>query len=145
MSTKIFVNLPVKDLDKSKEFYTKLGYTFNPQFTDDKAGCLVISEDIYAMLVTETFFKTFIPKHEIADAIKTKEVLTALSFDSREAVDQIMEKALSAGGKEPRPTQDLGFMYVRAFEDLDGHIWEPFWMDITKAPPTPQAKEDTNR
>lgn len=139
MATKIFVNLPVKDLTKTTEFFTKLGYTFNPQFTDENATCMVIddAQGIYAMLLVEPFFKTFIPNHEIADSEKTKEVLTALSCESREAVDQMMEKALAAGAIEPRPAQDLGFMYGRAFQDLDNHIWELFYMDITQAPPAP--------
>ncbi len=131
MSTKIFVNLPIKDLDKSKEFFTKLGYTFNPQFTDDKAACLVISEDIYAMLVTKKFFKTFTPK-VIGDATKTTEVLVALSADNREQVDQIVDKALAAGGKINREPTDYGWMYGRSFQDLDGHIWEIIWMDPSK-------------
>jgi uncharacterized protein len=128
MATNIFVNLPVKDLDKAKEFFTKLGYTFNPQFTDEKAACMVISETIYTMLITEPFFKTFIKK-EISDSSKTTEVLVALSVESKEQVDQMFDKAMQAGGKEAREASDLGFMYSRAFEDLDGHIWEVLWMD----------------
>lgn len=128
MSTKIFVNLPVKDLNKSKAFYTALGFSFNPQFTDDKAACLVISEHNYAMLLTHDFFKTFIKK-PMADAAKTTGVLIAISRESREDVDSIVKAALAAGGKEPRETQDYGFMYGRSFEDPDGHIWEPMWMD----------------
>lgn len=128
MSTKIFVNLPVKDLERSKAFFAKLGYSFNPQFTDDKAACMVISEDIYTMLLTEPFFKTFTHK-DIADAAKTTEVLVALSADSRGKVDDMLRKALAAGAKEPREPQEYGFMYGRSFEDLDGHIWEVIWMD----------------
>lgn len=128
MSTKIFVNLPVKDLERSKTFFAKLGYSFNPQFTDDKAACMVISEDIYTMLLTEPFFKTFTHK-DIADAAKTTEVLVALSADSRGKVDDMLRKALAAGAKEPREPQEHGFMYGRSFEDLDGHIWEVIWMD----------------
>jgi uncharacterized protein len=125
---KIFVNLPVKDLQASMGFYKKLGFTFNPQFTDDTAACMVISPDIYAMLLTEPKFKMFTPK-AIADAKTTSEVLTALSLENKDAVNKITEAAIAAGGREPRPPQDLGFMFGRAFEDLDGHIWEPFWMD----------------
>lgn len=128
MSTKIFVNLPVKDLSRTKAFFAKLGYTFNPQFTDEKAACMVISEDIYAMLLVEKFFKTF-TKKQIADSTKTTEMLLALSFESREKVDEMMAKALAAGAKKAREPQDHGFMYERSFEDLDGHIWEIFWMD----------------
>lgn len=128
MPTKIFVNLPVKDLERSMTFFKALGYTFNPQFTDDTAACMVISEDIYAMLLTHEKFRIF-TKKEIADANRTTEVLTALSMDSRETVDALMDKALAAGATEARPPEDLGFMYGRAFNDPDGHIWEIFWMD----------------
>lgn len=129
MATSIFVNLPVKDLEKSKQFFSKLGYTFNPQFTDQKAACMVISDTIYAMLLSEPFFKGFIPNKEIADTTKTKEVLTALSTDSRQQVDDMAEKAIAAGGKQFREPEDHGFMYARSFEDLDGHVWEVIWMD----------------
>lgn len=128
MATKIFVNLAVKDLDKSKDFFGKVGYRFNPQFTNEDGACMVISDDIYAMLLTRGKFKEFTPK-EVADATKTTEVLTALSCDSRVQVDDIVNGALKAGGREPRPPQDYGFMYARSFEDLDGHIWEYLWMD----------------
>ena len=129
MATNIFVNLPVKDLEKTKEFFLKLGYTFNQQFTDEKAASLVISQNIYAMLITEPFFKTFIPNKEIADTSKTKEVLVALSVDSRQEVDELADKAIAAGGKKFRDPEDHGFMYARSFEDLDGHVWEVVWMD----------------
>ena len=128
MGTKIFVNLPVKDLNKSKEFFAKLGFTFNPQFTNQDAACMVISEDNYAMLLVESFFKTF-TKKEIVDAKKNTEVLIALSAENKTKVDEMLGKALAAGAKEPRAPQDHGFMYGRAFEDPDGHIWEIFWMD----------------
>ena len=128
MGRKIFLNLPVKDLNKSKEFFAKLGFTFNPQFTDNKAACMVISEDNYAMLLMEPFFKTFIKK-EIVDAKKSTEVLIALSSESKEKVNEMLGKALAAGAKEANEPQDHGFMYGRSFEDLDGHIWEIFWMD----------------
>ncbi|MDE1724625.1 MAG: VOC family protein [Thaumarchaeota archaeon] len=128
MGTKVFVNLPVKDLNKSKEFFTKLGFTFNQQFTDQNAACMIISEDNYAMLLVESFFKTF-TKKEIVDAKKSTEVLIALSAENKTKVDEMLGKALAAGAKEPRAPQDHGFMYGRAFEDPDGHIWEIFWMD----------------
>ncbi|MDE1767431.1 MAG: VOC family protein [Thaumarchaeota archaeon] len=128
MGTKIFVNLPVKDLNKSKEFFAKLGFTFNPQFTDQNAACMIISEDNYAMLLVESFFKTF-TKKEIVDAKKNTEVLIALSAENKAKVDEMLGKALAAGAKEPRAPQDHGFMYGRGFEDPDGHIWEIFWMD----------------
>ncbi|MBI2079380.1 VOC family protein [Candidatus Micrarchaeota archaeon] len=135
ISTKqIFVNLPVKDLEKTMEFFSKLGFKFNPKFTDENAACMIISEDhIYAMLLVEKFFKSFIKK-EIADAKKSTEVLLALSAGGREEVDAMMKLGLEAGGKETRETQDLGFMYGRALEDLDGHIWEIFYMDESKMP-----------
>jgi uncharacterized protein len=128
MPSKIFVNLPVKDLDKSKAFFSKLGYTFNAQFTDATAACMVITNDIYAMLLTEAKFKEFIKK-PIADAHKTTEVLIALSMDSKDDVSRVVDAALKAGGSEARDSQDYGFMFLRSFSDLDGHIWEIFWMD----------------
>ncbi len=128
MSKKIFVNLPVKDLPKSMEFFKKLGFAFNPQFTDETAAAMVISEDIYSMLLTIPKIKLF-TKKEIVDATKSTEVLIALSAESRSEVDDMLHKVLEAGGKEAREPQDYGFMYGRAFEDLDGHIWEIFYMD----------------
>jgi predicted lactoylglutathione lyase len=125
---KVFINLPVKDLDKSIEFFAKLGYTFNPQFTNENATCMIISEDIYAMLLVEKFFATFTPK-KIIDAKSNVESLTALNCKSRAAVNEIVEKAFAAGGKKYNEPQDHGFMYQWGFEDLDGHIWEHFWMD----------------
>jgi len=127
-STKIFVNLSVKDLGKSMKFFKSLGYKFNKQFTNKNAACMIISKDIYSMLVTEKFFRTFTKKN-ISDAKKNTEVLLALSAASRRDVDKMMVKALKAGGKIVREPEDHGFMYGRSFEDLDGHIWEVFWMD----------------
>lgn len=127
-SPKVFINLPVKDLEKSKAFYQTLGYTINPQFTDKTGACVVISEDIYSMLLTYDKYNYFVKK-DIADANKTSEVINALSTDSREKVDQMMEKVFAAGGKEIRNPEDYGWMYGRAYEDPDGHIWEIFWMD----------------
>ena len=130
MTTQIFVNMHVKDLDRSKAFFEKLGYRFNPQFTDATAGCLVISDTIYAMLLTTEAMGRFMPKGKsIADANKTTEVLLALSFESKDAVNDIYNRAIAAGATECRPTEDHGFMYGRSFNDLDGHIWEVFWMD----------------
>ena len=128
MSTKIFVNLPVKDLNKSVEFFTKLGYEFNPQFTDENATCMIVTENIFVMLLVEKYFKTFTPK-EICDTTKSVEVLVALSFESRAAVDEIVAKAIAAGGTTYKEPQDLGFMYQHGFQDLDGHIWEIFFME----------------
>lgn len=135
MSTKIFVNLPVKDLEKSKAFFTALGYTFNPQFTDQNAACLVISEDIYAMLILPEFFKRFTAK-TIVDATKSTEAIIALSANSREEVDELVKRAIGAGGKQTRDAEDYGWMYGRSFEDLDGHQWETMWMDESKRAPT---------
>ncbi len=128
MSTKIFVNLPVKDLDKSKAFFAKLGYTFNPQFTDPTAACMVVSDDIYAMLLTEAKFKEFTTK-KVADATKTTEVLVCLSMDTKDKVNNVVDTAIAAGATEAREAMDYGFMFGRSFNDLDGHIWEIVWMD----------------
>lgn len=128
MATQIFVNLPVKDLDKSKAFFTKLGFTFNPQFTDDTAACMVISDNIFAMLLTHAKFREFTSK-QIADAHKTTEVLTCISAESRDKVNELVDKALGAGALEARAPEDYGFMFGRSFNDPDGHIWEVMWMD----------------
>ena len=128
MATKIFVNLPVKNLSKSIEFFTRLGYTFNPQFTDETATCMIVSEDIYIMLLTEENFKMF-TKKEIADATRSTEAIICLSADSREKVDEMINKALEAGGTTPNEKQENGFMYGWGYQDLDGHLWEVMWMD----------------
>ncbi|MFF3330031.1 VOC family protein [Streptomyces sp. NPDC002888] len=124
----IFVNLPVNDLDASKKFFTDLGYTINPQFSDENAASVVISDTIVAMLLTKSFYATF-TKKEIADATKTSEVLICLSAESRAKVDELVDKALSVGGTPTGETQDHGFMYGRAFDDPDGHTWEVVWMN----------------
>ncbi|MFF4033063.1 VOC family protein [Streptomyces sviceus] len=124
----IFVNLPVNDLDASKKFFTELGYSINPQFSDDNAASVVISDTIVAMLLTKPFYATF-TKKEIADATKTSEVLVALSAESRAKVDELVDKALAVGGTPAGETQDHGFMYGRSFDDPDGHTWEVVWMD----------------
>jgi len=129
LATQIFVNLPVKDLDRSKEFFAKLGYSFNPKFTDATAACMVISDDIYAMLLlTEAKFKEFTTK-PIANAKEATEVLICLSLESKVKVNEVMDTALNAGAVEARPVMDYGFMFGRSFHDLDGHIWEIIWMD----------------
>ncbi len=127
MSTQIFVNLPVKNLDSSVAFFTRLGFSFNPQFTDQNATCMIIGENIFTMLLVESFFKTFTSK-EICDTSKSTEVLICLSRESRADVDAIVKNALAAGGKAPRPPQDHGFMYQHGFEDIDGHTWEVVYM-----------------
>jgi uncharacterized protein len=133
MATQIFVNLPVKDLNKSKEFFEKLGFSFNPQFTNDQGACLIIGENIFAMLLTETFFATFTNK-EIADAKKTTEALIAIDAESRQSVDEIVKKAVEAGGAVYRDAEDHGWMYGHSFADLDGHQWEILYMDKNKIP-----------
>lgn len=128
MKTKIFVNLPIKDLNKSVAFFTKLGFSFNPQFTDENATCMIIGEDIFIMLLVEKFFKSF-TKKDVCDTSRNTEAIVALSVESREKVDQMMEKAKEAGGSEPGEKQDHGWMYGRSFEDIDGHLWEVFFME----------------
>jgi hypothetical protein len=128
MVSQIFVNLPVKDLDKSVAFYKALGFSFNPQFTDETAACMVMSDSIYAMLLTEAKFATFTP-NPLSDAKKNTEVLVAVSLENRAAVEEIIRRALAAGGSTYSEPQDYGFMYQHGFQDLDGHIWEPFYMD----------------
>jgi predicted lactoylglutathione lyase len=128
METKIFVNLPVKNLNKSIEFFTKLGYTFNQQFTDETATCMIVTDDIFVMLLTEEKFKTFTPK-ELCDAKKATEVLVCLSTESRAKVDEMVGKAVAAGGATYNEPQDHGFMYGHGFQDLDGHIWELIYME----------------
>lgn len=128
MNKQIFVNLPVKNLVKTKEFFAHLGYSFNAQFTNDDAACMVVSDTIYVMLLTEPFFKGF-TKKAIANAHETTEVLVCLSCESRAEVDELVSKALAAGGKAPIAPQDHGFMYAHGFEDLDGHQWELVYMD----------------
>ncbi|MGW1895807.1 VOC family protein [Streptomyces sp. NPDC002004] len=124
----IFVNLAVNDIDASKKFFTELGYTLNPQFTTDDCACVVISDTIIAMLLTKERYRDF-TKKEIADSTKTSEVLLCLSAESREKVDELVDAAVAAGGSATGETQDMGFMYGRAFDDPDGHTWEIMWMD----------------
>lgn len=128
MSRQIYVNLPVKDLNKSVAFFTRLGFKFNPQFTDENATCMIVGENIFVMLLVEKFFQTFTSK-TITDARKNTEVLMGISCASRAEVDELVRSALAAGGTAPKEPQDLGFMYGHDFEDLDGHIWEPFYME----------------
>ena len=128
MAKKIFVNLPVKDLRRSVDFFGKLGFTFNAQFTDETAACMVVSEDIYVMLLTQNKFQTFTPK-QICDATKSTEVLVCLSSASRDEVNEMVRKAVAAGGTPYKEPQDYGFMYGCGFQDLDGHIWELVFME----------------
>lgn len=134
MPTNIFVNLPVESLPASKTFFERLGFTFNPHFTDDTAACMVIDENVFAMLITKPRFRDFTPK-AICDATRATEVLIALSRESREAVDSIVRDAVAAGGTTYKQPKDHGFMYEHGFEDLDGHIWEVMHMEPGAIPP----------
>lgn len=133
MATKIFINLPVKDLERSKAFFNGLGYSFNPQFSDEKAACMVVSEHIYVMMLTEAYFKTF-TKKEVSDAHKSTEVLLALDATSKEDVQQTIAKAQELGGAIYTEAQDHGWMYQHSFADPDGHQWEIVYMDESNIP-----------
>jgi predicted lactoylglutathione lyase len=128
MAQMIFVNLPVKDLKRSMDFFAQLGFAFNLQFTDETAACMIVSDDIFVMLLTEAKFKEFTPKR-ICDATESTEVLVSLSRESRGAVDELVRKALLAGGTTYAESKDYGFMYQHGFQDPDGHIWELIYMD----------------
>ena len=132
MATKIFVNLPVKDLGKSIDFFKKLGFSFNAEFTDETAACMVVADDINVMLLTHEKFKVFTPK-EICVATRSTEVLVSLSCESRANVDELVRKAVDAGGSTYNDPQDHGFMYGHGFQDPDGHIWELFYMESLAA------------
>ncbi len=136
----IFVNLPIKDLEKTKKFWEGLGFTFNPQFTDEKAASLVLGDNIFAMLITEPFFKTFIKK-EIADASQVTEVINAIGVESKEKVDEIVEKAFTSGASKYKETDDYGWMYNRGFQDPDGHLWEVVYINESQIPADPSASE----
>lgn len=130
----IFVNLPVQDLKRTMDFFGKLGFSFNPIFTDENAACMIISENIYAMLLVQKFFKNFIPDKEICDTKRSTEALFALSVASRNEVDEFIKKVVAAGGSEYRQVQDYGWMYGRAFQDINGHIWEIFHANLDAMP-----------
>lgn len=137
MPRQIFVNLPIKDMARSRTFFESLGFAFNPQFTNEQGACMVVSENhSYVMLLVEPFFQTFTRK-PVADATRATEVLVCLSCGSRAEVDALVRKALAAGGTVPNPPQDHGFMYGHGFTDLDGHVWELMYMDVSAAPPQP--------
>lgn len=133
MSRKIFINLPVQDLQKSIDFFTHLGFTFNPQFTDENATSMIVSDDITVMLLTGKFFKTFTDKN-IVDAKKSTEVILCLSATSRTDVDEIISRVKTAGGTSTKDATDHGWMYYRSFEDLDGHMWEIAYIDENAIP-----------
>jgi hypothetical protein len=128
MAKQIFVNLPVKDLKRSVEFFSKLGFEFNPQFTDENATCMIVGDNIFVMLLVEKFFKTFTPK-ELVDTTKQTEVIIALNADNNQKVDELVKKAVAAGAKTLYEPKDYGFMYQHGFQDLDGHLWEVFYMN----------------
>ena len=133
MTRQLFVNLPVKDLAKTVEFFTALGFSFNPDFTDENASCMIVNDDAYVMLLVESYFKTFTSK-TVADARSTSEAIMSFSLESREAVDQLVRTALTSGGTPSEEAQDYGFMYTHSFQDPDGHLWEVFWMDPAGPP-----------
>jgi uncharacterized protein len=133
MKSQVFINLAVKDLEKSIALYEQMGFTKNPQFSDDTACCMVFSEEIFVMLLTHEKFKTFATK-PIADTKNNLAGLFALSVDSLSTVNKIVDSALKAGATEPRPFTDHGFMQLRVLEDFDGHTWEIFCMDMSKFP-----------
>ena len=130
---KAFINLAITDLQKTRDFFSKLGFLFNEQFSNEQATCMIINQDCFAMLLVKPFFQSFTNK-TLTNAHQSTELLLALSVDTKEAVDAFLEKALAAGATEDRPVQDLGFMFSRSFNDLDGHIWEIFWMDMSNVP-----------
>jgi predicted lactoylglutathione lyase len=134
----IFVNLAVRDLARTKAFFSSLGFTFNPKFTDDNAACMVINDESFVMLLTEPFFKTFTTR-EVCDTSRSTETLIAVSCATRDEVDALVTKVVDAGGRDAMPAQDHGFMYARSFYDLDGHHWEVVWMDPKAAELGPDA------
>lgn len=140
MAKQIFVNLPVKDLDRSVAFFTALGFTFNPMFTDQNATCMIVSDDIFVMLLVEPFFKSFTPK-PVCDAHAQTEVIVCLGVASRAEVEDLVAKALAAGGTTPNPAKDYGFMYQHGFADPDGHLWELAYMDMNAFPGAGAASE----
>lgn len=131
MTKNLFVNLPIKNLKNTVEFFTKLGFEFNPKFTDESSTCMIVNESIFVMLLEEDKFKTFTTK-EICDSTNKTEVLLSLQVEKREEVDLLVKKALEAGGTKHMPQQDHGFMYVHSFQDINGHIWEVFYMEDQK-------------
>lgn len=133
MNSQTFINLPVKDLKKTVDFFTHLGYTFNPQFTDENATCMIINDNTFVMLLVEPFFQTFIKKG-ISDASKTAEVILSFSAENRDKVDEMIRKAKEKGATTPMDSQDHGWMYQHGFQDLDGHLWEYAYIDVSAIP-----------
>lgn len=146
MATQVFVNIPTTDLERAKAFYTGLGWTINPHFTDENAACFVISDTIYLMVLTREFFATFTDK-PVVDPHKQLQLQTAISTDTREGVDTFLDKVLAAGGSEHREAKDYGFMYYREFEDPDGNLFNIMWMDPVASEIGPDAflaQQETN-
>jgi len=139
MGSKIFINLPSKDLQRTTRFFSKLGYKFNPQFSDENAQCMIITDDIYVMFLTEPFFRSFTNK-DLPDTFNTTGAIYALQADSRESVDDFIQKCVTEGGIDVSQPQTVDFMYTRSFEDPDGHRWEVFWMDETRVANEPKAQ-----
>ncbi|VXB13101.1 Glyoxalase [Arthrobacter sp. 9AX] len=133
MANQLFLNLPVQNLKRSVSFFTALGFTFNPDFTDENATCMVVNENAYVMLLVEAYFKTFTSK-DVASTKGSAEAIIAYSVDSRDAVDEAVRTALANGGSPSQDPQDYGFMYNQSFQDPDGHLWEVFWMDPAGPP-----------
>jgi hypothetical protein len=127
MANQIFVNLPVQDLERSVAFFTALGFTFDPKFSDENATCMLVADNIFVMLLVGPFFKTFTTK-DICDATRSTEAIICLSVERRDQVDELVAKAVAAGGTTPMPSKDHGFMYQHGFQDLDGHLWELVYM-----------------
>ena len=140
MAKQIFVNLPVKDLQRSIDFFTKLGFSFNPQFTDKNGTCMIVNEHSYVMLLVEPFFKTFINK-EICDTTKSTEAILSITAESRKSVDELALKAIESGATKYGEPQNQGWIYQKNFQDLDGHLWEVFYMELNKLP-KPEKKQD---
>lgn len=138
MTSKIFANIPVKDLRKSMDFFKELGFTFDMKFTNTDAACMIVGEGHYVMLLTEAYFKTFTGK-EIPDTSKTAQVILALAVESRDEVKEVVGKAFAAGASEYAAPKDYGFMYQESFADPDGHLWEIFYMDVEAQPADPAA------
>ena len=138
MATQVFISLPTTDLDRSKAFFTGIGWRIEPNFTDENAACVVVDDNVYVMMLKREYLATFTDK-PIVDPATSLQTQTALSQGSREDVDALMGKALAAGGKEPNPVQDMGFMYARDFEDPDGNLFSAMWMDPKAAAQGPEA------
>lgn len=142
MKRKMFLNVAVADLDRSVQFFTRLGFSFDPNFTDDKATCMNVGEDSYVMLLVRDFFSTFTTR-QLVDPTTSTEAIVAIAVEDRAAVDSLADTALAAGAARSNDPQDHGFMYQRSFADLDGHLWEVLWMDAASIPGQPVQEAAT--